>query len=33
MTGFNATLTIQALAYMCANAILKRIKIRPGSLV
>src|SRR5271165_1277353 len=33
MSGFNPTLTIQALAYMSADAIAKRYKSRPGSLV
>jgi len=33
MSGFNPTLTIQALAYMSADAILKRYKSRPGPLV
>ncbi len=33
MTGFNPTLTIQALAYMSADAIVKRYKNRPGPLV
>jgi len=33
MTGFNPTLTIQALAYMSADAIVKRYKINPGPLV
>ena len=32
-TGFNPTLTIQALAYMSADAIVKRYKNRPGPLV
>jgi gluconate 2-dehydrogenase alpha chain len=33
MSGFNPTLTIQALAYMSADAIVTRYKNRPGSLV
>jgi gluconate 2-dehydrogenase alpha chain len=33
MSGFNPTLTIQALAYMSADAIVKRYKSRPGPLV
>ena len=33
MSGFNPTLTIQALAYMSADAIAKRYKNRPGPLV
>jgi len=33
MSGFNPTLTIQALAYMSADAIVKRYKDRPGPLV
>jgi gluconate 2-dehydrogenase alpha chain len=33
MTGFNPTLTIQALAYMSADAIVKRYKNNPGPLV
>ena len=33
MSGFNPTLTIQALAYMTADAIVKRYKVRPGPLV
>src|ERR1041385_6983790 len=33
MSGFNPTLTIQALAYMSADAIVKRYKNRPGPLV
>jgi len=33
MSGFNPTLTIQALAYMSADAIAKRYKSRPGALV
>jgi gluconate 2-dehydrogenase alpha chain len=33
MSGFNPTLTIQALAYMSADAIGKRYKSRPGPLV
>ena len=32
MSGFNPTLTIQALAYMSADAIVKRYKTRPGPL-
>jgi gluconate 2-dehydrogenase alpha chain len=32
MSGFNPTLTIQALAYMSADAIVNRYKIRPGPL-
>ncbi len=31
--GFNPTLTIQALAYMTADAIVGRYKSNPGSLV
>ena len=31
--GFNPTLTIQALAYLTADAIVKRYKDRPGPLV
>ena len=31
--GFNPTLTIQALAYMSADAIVKRYKTKPGPLV
>jgi gluconate 2-dehydrogenase alpha chain len=33
MSGFNPTLTIQALAYMTADAIVNRYKNRPGPLV
>jgi gluconate 2-dehydrogenase alpha chain len=33
MSGFNPTLTIQALAYMSADAIAKRYKSHPGALV
>ena len=33
MSGFNPTLTIQALAYMSADAIAKRYKSKPGPLV
>jgi gluconate 2-dehydrogenase alpha chain len=33
MSGFNPTLTIQALAYMSAEAIVKRYKSKPGPLV
>src|ERR1700722_8731034 len=33
MSGFNPTLTIQALAYLSADAIVKRYKNRPGPLV
>jgi gluconate 2-dehydrogenase alpha chain len=33
MSGFNPTLTIQALTYMSADAITKRYKNRPGPLV
>ena len=33
MSGFNPTLTIQALAYMSADAIVKRYKNHPGPLV
>jgi gluconate 2-dehydrogenase alpha chain len=33
MSGFNPTLTIQALAYMSADAIAKRYKTKPGPLV
>ena len=33
MSGFNPTLTIQALAYMSADAIVKRYKSKPGPLV
>ena len=33
MSGFNPTLTIQALAYMTADAIVKRYKSKPGPLV
>jgi len=33
MSGFNPTLTIQALAYMSADAIVNRYKNKPGSLV
>lgn len=33
MSGFNPTLTIQALAYMSANAIANRYKNKPGPLV
>jgi gluconate 2-dehydrogenase alpha chain len=33
MTGFNPTLTIQALAYMSADAIVKRYQSNPGPLV
>jgi gluconate 2-dehydrogenase alpha chain len=32
-SGFNPTLTIQALAYMTADGITKRYKDRPGPLV
>jgi gluconate 2-dehydrogenase alpha chain len=32
-TGFNPTLTIQALAYMSANAIVTRYKKNPGPLL
>jgi len=33
MSGFNPTLTIQALAYMSADAIVKRYRKAPGSLL
>jgi len=33
MSGFNPTLTIQALAYMSADAIVSRYKKNPGSLL
>ena len=33
MSGFNPTLTIQALAYMSADAIVNRYKKNPGSLL
>ena len=33
MSGFNPTLTIQALAYMSADAIVNRYRHRPGPLV
>jgi gluconate 2-dehydrogenase alpha chain len=33
MAGFNPTLTIQALAFMTADAIVKRYKDHPGPLV
>jgi hypothetical protein len=33
MSGFNPTLTIQALAYMSSDAIVTRYKNRPGPLV
>jgi hypothetical protein len=33
MSGFNPTLTIQALTYMSADAIVKRYKNKPGPLV
>ena len=33
MSGFNPTLTIQALAYMSADAIVKRYKKNPGKLI
>ena len=33
MSGFNPTLTIQALAYMTADAIVNRYRNRPGPLV
>ena len=32
MSGFNPTLTIQALAYLTADAIVKRYKDHPGPL-
>ena len=32
MSGFNPTLTIQAFAYMTADAIVNRYKSRPGPL-
>ena len=33
MSGFNPTLTIQALAYMSADAIVNRYRNRPGALI
>jgi WD40 repeat protein len=33
MSGFNPTLTIQALAYMSSDAIVNRYKKNPGSLL
>ena len=33
MSGFNPTLTIQALAYMTADAIVNRYRKNPGSLL
>jgi hypothetical protein len=33
MSGFNPTLTIQALAYLSADAIVKHYKSKPGPLV
>ena len=33
MSGFNPTLTIQALAYMTADAIVNRYRNNPGPLV
>jgi gluconate 2-dehydrogenase alpha chain len=33
MSGFNPTLTIQALAYMSADAIVNRYKKHPGALL
>jgi gluconate 2-dehydrogenase alpha chain len=33
MSGFNPTLTIQALAYMCADAFVNRYRNKPGSFV
>jgi choline dehydrogenase-like flavoprotein len=33
MSGFNPTLTIQALAYMSADAIVNRYRKNPGSLL
>ena len=33
MSGFNPTLTIQALAYMSADAIVNRYKKNPGALL
>jgi gluconate 2-dehydrogenase alpha chain len=33
MSGFNPTLTIQALAYMTADALVNRYKKNPGPLV
>jgi choline dehydrogenase-like flavoprotein len=33
MSGFNPTLTIQALAYMSADAIVNRYKTNPGALL
>jgi hypothetical protein len=33
MSGFNPTLTIQALAYMSADAIVKSYRNKPGPLV
>ncbi len=33
MSGFNPTLTIQALAYMTADAIVNKYRKNPGSLI